>query len=157
MHPKPGSIGAFQCQQGGYSARQRISAPDVDGWREVLSQGSLSGAEGARPARTASTNQRPPTRYPEDLRGKCFNCLSTAHRVATCKLPLRCLHAASDARGSDTSRGTVSSDGRCLLPTPAQLVPKKAGNNALSESISWATDRIVRTTRRAWLGLCRVQ
>jgi hypothetical protein len=31
-----------------------------------------------------------------------------------------CLQAASTARGSDTSRGTVSSDGRCLLPFPAQ-------------------------------------
>ena len=49
--------------------------------------------EGHTPARTASVNQRTPTRYPTDLHGKCFNCLSTAHRVATCKLPpcyLRC-------------------------------------------------------------------
>ena len=72
-------------------ARQRISALDVGSWCEVLSQGSSCGADGAPPAQTASANQRPPTRYPVDLRGKCFNCLSTTHRVATCKLPPRCL------------------------------------------------------------------
>jgi hypothetical protein len=56
-----------------------------------LSQGSLSGARGACPARTALANQRPPTRYPADLHRKCLNCLSTAHMVAICKLPPRCL------------------------------------------------------------------
>jgi hypothetical protein len=63
-----------------------------------------SGAGGARPARPASTSQRPPTRYPADLHGKCFNCLSTAHRVATCKLPPHCFrckgfqHLAQDCK-----------------------------------------------------------
>jgi hypothetical protein len=66
--------------------------PDADGWREVLSHGSVSGAGGARPARPASASQQPPTCYPADLHGKCFNCLSTAHRVATCKLPPGCFH-----------------------------------------------------------------
>ena len=65
-----------------------------------------------------------------------------------------CLHVASDARGSDTSRGTISSGERCLLLAPAQLVPQKAGNDALSRSVSWATGRILRATHRAWLGLC---
>jgi hypothetical protein len=39
--------------------RQRISAPDADGWREVLLQGSSCGVDGACPAHTASANQRP--------------------------------------------------------------------------------------------------
>ena len=54
------------------------------------------------------------------------------------------------------SRGTVNSGGRCLLPAPAQLVPQKAGNDALSGSVSWATGCVLRVTCRAWLGLCRV-
>jgi hypothetical protein len=79
-------------RRGQGSTHQRISAPDADGWREVLSHGSVSGAGGARPARPASASQRPPTCYPTDLHGKCFNYLSTAHRVATCKLPLGYFH-----------------------------------------------------------------
>jgi hypothetical protein len=73
-------------------ACQRISAPYAGGWREVLSQVLSCGTSGARPAHTASSvNWRSPTRYLADLRWKCFNCPSSMHRVATCKLPTRCL------------------------------------------------------------------
>jgi hypothetical protein len=48
------------------------------------------GAGGARPTRPGLVVLRPPIRYPADLRGKCFNYLSTMHRVVTCKLPPCC-------------------------------------------------------------------
>jgi hypothetical protein len=91
--PMEGRVPARQClgRCGQGSAHQRISAPDANGWREVLSRGSVSGAGGARPARRASANQRPPTRYPADLHQKCFNCLSIVHRVVNSKLPSHCL------------------------------------------------------------------
>ena len=113
----------------------------------------LSGARGAHPARTASVNQRPPTHYLADLHGKCFNCLSTAHRVATCKLPPCCLRC----KGFRTSCGTVSSGGRCILPALAQLMPQKVGNDALSESVPWAIGRVPRAACRARLELCQVR
>jgi hypothetical protein len=56
----------------------------------------------AREGRSAS--HRPLRHIPADLHGKCFNCLSSAHRVATCKLPQRCLrckglrHVARDCK-----------------------------------------------------------
>jgi hypothetical protein len=73
------------------SARRRIFTPDVEGWREVLSLALRGGTSGTHPTRPAPASQRPHSRYPADLHGKCFNCLSTAHRVATCRLPPRCL------------------------------------------------------------------
>jgi hypothetical protein len=68
-----------------------------------------------------------------------------------------CLHATSATRGSGTSRRTISSGGRCLLPTLAQLVPQMVGYGALSGSLSQATGRMPRAARRPRLELCRVQ
>jgi hypothetical protein len=71
--------------------------------------------------------------------------------------PASCLHAASDARGSDTSRRIVSDGGWCLLSAPAHLVPWKTGHNDLSRSVPQAPSRVLRATHRAQLELCRVR
>jgi hypothetical protein len=76
--------------------RGRVSAPNAEGWREILHQQEMrpeatstvprGPARGGQPA-----SHRPPRRIPADLHGRCLNCLSFTHRVATCKLPQRCL------------------------------------------------------------------
>jgi hypothetical protein len=89
--------------------RRRVSAPDADGWREILRQQAARPATAspmppgpARRGRPASC--QPPRQIPAELHGKCLNCLSFAHRVATCKLPQRCLrckglrHVARDCK-----------------------------------------------------------
>jgi hypothetical protein len=82
---------------------------------------------------------------------------STVSPPCTGWQPASYLHAASAAKGSDTSCGTVSSDGRCLLLSPAQLVPQMAGYVALSGSLSQATGRVPREARRTRLELCQVR
>ncbi|KAF8719878.1 hypothetical protein HU200_024639 [Digitaria exilis] len=57
--------------------------PDEDGWTKV--QGKQ-----ARKDRMEAV-RRPRRPVPEDLRGRCFNCLSFSHRVATCRRMTRCL------------------------------------------------------------------
>ncbi|WVZ65897.1 hypothetical protein U9M48_015187 [Paspalum notatum var. saurae] len=67
--------------------RTRLSPPDADGWRDVLpgrrprcSSGSRSG----RGSRGSSSS------IPPELWGRCLNCLSSGHQIATCRLPVRC-------------------------------------------------------------------
>jgi hypothetical protein len=101
--------------EGRIPAHQRLgrrgwaSSPDADGWREILHRQATQPVPyssvppgSARGGRSAS--HRPLRHIPTDLHGKCFNCLSSAHRVATCKLPQRCLrckglrHVARDCK-----------------------------------------------------------
>jgi hypothetical protein len=77
----------------------RVSAPNSDGWREILQRPVT------QPAAVSSGAHRPQARrIPAELVGICFNCLSYSHRVATCRLPRRCLrcrgfrHIARDCR-----------------------------------------------------------
>lgn len=66
--------------------RRRISAPDAEGWREVLPR------QLAEP-RPSPPPHNPPRRrrIPEAVRDRCLICLSYNHRLATCRAPLRCL------------------------------------------------------------------
>jgi hypothetical protein len=119
----------------------------------------------AREGRSAS--HRPLRHIPADLHGKCFNCLSSAHRVATCKLPQRCLrckglrHVARDCKQprrmdsrssfdrAPSSSGTISTpDGqprrRVREPTP--------GNWLCAHGGTFGTDRATSGMATAWRG-----
>ncbi|CAN6317378.1 unnamed protein product [Urochloa humidicola] len=58
--------------------RRRFSPPDAEGWQEVLRQQ-------CRPGKPSPSPLRP--QLPAELDGRCLNCLSYRHKVATCKLP----------------------------------------------------------------------
>lgn len=73
---------------------RRISPPDADGWREVLSRSPdgrpmAKGCGSPLAARPRAPRRR---RIPEAMRDRCLNCLSFTHKIATCRRPLRCLH-----------------------------------------------------------------
>lgn len=87
------------------------------------------------PRRLAASSSRRSGRSPEDLCDRCFNCLSYSHRVATCRLPRRCLHchgfrhlardckqlrsaATTMAKGADLPRHSARGD-RPLAPKHA--------------------------------------
>jgi hypothetical protein len=69
--------------------RGRVSAPDADGWREILPQLETQPAVVSVEHRQKQLPQA--RRIPAELHDRCFNCLSYSHRVATCRLPWRCL------------------------------------------------------------------
>jgi hypothetical protein len=60
-------------------------------------------------------------KIPAQFHGRCFNCLSLSHHVATCRLPRRCLrcrglgHLAVDAPANPTDDATASTTERCFL------------------------------------------
>jgi len=105
--------------------RRRVSAPDAEGWqlqcRGVVREG-----------------------WQRQLRGRCLNCLSWKHRVATCRLPCRCLrcnglgHLARACKrprtvpapgvgdGSRRRRRLGAQAGRRLQP-PAHVGPAESG------------------------------
>jgi hypothetical protein len=90
-----GHIPAHQC----LGHRGWVSAPNSDGWLEILQRPVT------QLVAVSSMAQRPQARrIPAELVGRCFNCLSYSHRVATCTLPQRCLrcrgfhHIARDCR-----------------------------------------------------------
>jgi hypothetical protein len=73
--------------------RRRISPPDAEGWREVLSrQTDVRGTAVANEQRAVNVGHRAlrRRRIPDAMRDRCLNCLSFTHRLATCRLPLRC-------------------------------------------------------------------
>jgi len=79
--------------------RSRVSALDADGWRctlprspilPVANQRLRRGGGEARLQLGVPPGVRPRI-FPVDFRGRCFNCLSRTHRVATCRLPRHCL------------------------------------------------------------------
>jgi hypothetical protein len=153
--------------------RERVSSPDADGWQEVLHRQATQPAPNssvppgsARGGRSAS--HRPLRHIPADLYGKCFNCLSSAHRVATYKLPQRCLrckglqHVARDCKQprrmgfqssfdrAPSSLGTVSApDGR----------PRRASESLprVTGFVSTAALRARMVLRRARLLPCLVR
>jgi hypothetical protein len=61
--------------------RRHISPPDSEGWREMLPQ------QADTPVTAHVTKSRLPRQrgIPEPLRGRCLNCLSFTHRIATCR------------------------------------------------------------------------
>jgi hypothetical protein len=68
----------------------RVS-PSTDRWREIL------GRQEVRPATVSAEPRRDieqplqTRKVPAELHGRCFNCLSYSHWVATYRLPPRCL------------------------------------------------------------------
>jgi hypothetical protein len=53
-------------------------SPDAEGWVEVRPRRHLRGP-------------LPPRRsIPQDLRGRCFNCMAISHKAAECRCPVRC-------------------------------------------------------------------
>ncbi|CAL5045620.1 unnamed protein product [Urochloa decumbens] len=91
------------------SRRPRV---DDDGFQEYLSRSTRR-----RLRREGSPAADPVRRFPPALDGRCFNCLSYSHRVATCKLSRRCLrchglhHIAKDCprpRGYDRRAGQAA-------------------------------------------------
>jgi hypothetical protein len=76
------------------SARRAI-APDADGWQCVLPQHPHQPAQPQRPRQChvacAGEQNVGPLQFPAYAAGRCFKCLATGHRVATCNLPWRCL------------------------------------------------------------------
>ena len=71
--------------------RGRITAPDADGWQEVLQRQQTGSATTSVVSRTGQLQRQHPRKIPAELFGRCFNCLSATHQVATCRLPRRCL------------------------------------------------------------------
>ncbi|CAN6381374.1 unnamed protein product [Urochloa humidicola] len=55
---------------------------DADGWEHVVSR--------SKRRKLAELSRRPRRPVPADLRGRCFNCFSGAHRAAQCKSQTRC-------------------------------------------------------------------
>ncbi|CAN6268811.1 unnamed protein product [Urochloa humidicola] len=64
---------------------------DADGFEEVISRSNRRrlrrGTSSSGRSSTSSTERR----IPPEMRDRCLKCLSSNHRVATCRLPLRCL------------------------------------------------------------------
>jgi hypothetical protein len=83
--PVDGHIPARQC----LGCRGRVSAPDTDGWREILPGWETRLAAALVEPRPKQLPQA--WRIPAELHDRCFNCLSYSHRVATCQLPRHCL------------------------------------------------------------------
>lgn len=101
--------------------RRRASAPDKDGWQRVLPQRPEQGTQaprhetlGTQPAPAAAAAGARPR--PRAVLDRCLNCLSTAHRVATCTRSPRCFncrginHFARDCKRSrvDAAAGDTS-------------------------------------------------
>ena len=83
-------------------------------WKPVRGQRAVSGRA---------------TSIPKFLLDKCLNCLSSAHRVATCKLPQRCLRC----------RGLRHIAHDCKQPRKGAF--QRSGNRALSHPGEHATLR----------------
>ncbi|CAN6268671.1 unnamed protein product [Urochloa humidicola] len=81
---------------------------DADGFQMVLSR---STHRRLRRSEAAPSHSSPSRRIPQELAGRCLNCLSYNHRVVTCRLPRRCLrcrgfrHLARDCRRPRTPHG----------------------------------------------------
>ena len=98
VRPEEGRTHPYQRRHGW------VSASDVDGWREVLHQQQTRPATTSVVSRTDHSQHQQPRKIPVKLFGRCFNYLSSTHRLATCRLPRRCLrchglhHLARDCR-----------------------------------------------------------
>jgi hypothetical protein len=101
--------------------RGRVSAPSANGWREIFPRQEPQVAAASAEPRCGPTQLPHIRKIPTELRDRCFNRLSYSHRVATCRLPWRCLRchefhhltrdckrprrsARSMAKGGDLSR-----------------------------------------------------
>ena len=76
--PLAGAVGSSEADQLVHSQGSARSLPSEGGWQVVARR--RSGRPPPAPRRWS----------PEDLRGRCFNCLSPSHFVASCRRPSRC-------------------------------------------------------------------
>jgi hypothetical protein len=138
------------------SHRGRVSAPNLDGWREILPQ------QEARPATTSpepcrdAKQARQTRKVPMELHGRCFNCLSYSHQVATCRLPQRCLrcqgfsHLAWDCKWPrHTAASAMKDGGRPRHPAHGgnSTAPLHASRGGSSEGL---TGGVSRTRQIRW-------
>ncbi|KAG2538451.1 hypothetical protein PVAP13_9NG381600 [Panicum virgatum] len=127
-------------QRLGPRSHKRSSPPDAEGWQEVLPRPGQVGGRGQR----ASPRDLPePSRIPAELVGRCLNCLSFGHKVATCRLPTRYLrchrfrHVAKQCTQPRTSpearrppvRGASGS--RCFVRARRDSPPIPRGSSAV--------------------------
>jgi hypothetical protein len=128
---------------------QGISPPsDAEGWIQVETRWSR------RRRRLAERPRLPLPRrpVPQDLRGRCFNCLATSHRAAACRRPSCCLrcrrpgHRAADCPGADRGHDVtkVPSGGPVLLPLVARRpVWERLGSQPVAVSVPFSKRRLV--------------
>ncbi|XP_066318321.1 uncharacterized protein [Miscanthus floridulus] len=156
MRPVDGRVPARQR----LGRRGRVSAPNNDGWREILprqvSGSAAATSAGPRPSQGQLSRVK---KIPAELHDRCFNCLSYSHRVATCWLPRRCLrcrgfgHLVKDYRrraastsvavGADLPRYSARVD-----PTSSQHAPHGGARGTASEAVGGAGGRRRRQHRR---------
>jgi hypothetical protein len=95
-------------------ARGQISAPNADGWREILPR-LQEGPASAPIEPRRGPGARMLRGFPHSFRDRCFNCLSLLHLVATCWLPPRCLRCrglSHLAKDYGRSKATPDADDR---------------------------------------------
>jgi len=120
--------------------RGRVFAPNAHGWWEIFPQHEAKPATAsAEPCRDAK-HPLQTRKLPAELHGKCFNRLSYSHRVATCRLPRRCLrcqgfgHLARDCRWTRHVVASATTGGdrpwhpaRGSNPSASQHAPRTGG------------------------------
>jgi hypothetical protein len=85
---------------------------DDGGWQRV---------EGRRARHRRLRQSRPCRRgFPEDLRGKCFNCLSSGHRAATCRRPTCCFRCSEPGHRSSKCPRRLAASRQPRFPTRQQ-------------------------------------
>jgi hypothetical protein len=128
---------------------QGTSPPsDVEGWIKLETRWS-------RRRRCLAERPRPPLPHrpvPQDLRGRCFNCLAMSHRAAACRRPSCCLrcrrpgHRAADCPGADRGHDVtkVLSGSPDLLPLVAHCpVWERLGSQPVEVSVPFSKRRLV--------------
>ena len=73
--------------------RRRVSAPNADGWREILPRQDEGSAFASVECHHDSGPCTQAHKIPAHFHGRCFNCLS--HHVVTCRVPRHGLHCRS--------------------------------------------------------------
>ena len=120
------AVGLLHNRLGPY---RRASSSDRDGWQEVL---GVSASQYHRQVQQVVANDlrgwcHRRRRLQDALRDRCLNCLLHTHRVATCRLPPRCLHCHEFrhlARDYKRPRSPVNDDNKC---------PQHAGSGSSSD------------------------
>ncbi|CAN6357250.1 unnamed protein product [Urochloa humidicola] len=91
--------------------RGRVSAPNADGWQEILPRQKMGHVAALAVPRCDPKQLPQAQKTPAELHGRCLNCLSYSHRVAICRMPRRCLrchgfrHLAKDCKRPRPARG----------------------------------------------------
>ncbi|CAN6302705.1 unnamed protein product [Urochloa humidicola] len=88
-HPRKASLVAPTCDRGQVALRPpRV---DPDGWQRVERRRAPQRMAPQLPQQPPQPEALPQRCFPKVLDGRCLNCLSFKHRVASCRQPSRCL------------------------------------------------------------------